>query len=252
MKVTALSVTPVKGTRLQHVDSVELERRGALGDREFFVMDERGRMINAKQLGSLQTVVASLELGRLRLGFPDGREVSGAVQASIEVTARFFSREATGSLVDGPFSAALSEHLGRAVRLVRAPGSVDRGSGGAASLISRASLARLAEAAGRERIDPRRFRMLIEIDGVAANEEDGWVGRRMRVGEAVVRWGGHVGRCLITSRDPDTGVIDLPTLDLLESYRSEEQSTEPLPLGIYGAVLEPGLVTVGDAASHLD
>ena len=69
----------------------------------------------------------------------------------------------------GPFSAALSEHVGEPLRLVEAVepgGAVDRGEAGVASLISRASLARLAEVAGESSVDARRFRMLIEFDGV--------------------------------------------------------------------------------------
>jgi uncharacterized protein YcbX len=56
-----------------------------------------------------------------------------------------------------------------------------------------------------------------------------------------------VGRCLITSRDPDTGVVDLPTLDILRDYRRDLDTTEPLPFGIYGRVLAPGTIRVGDA-----
>ncbi len=91
--------------------------------------------------------------------------------------------------------------------------------------------------------------MLIEIDGVAAHEEDGWVGRRVRIGAAVVVMHGHVGRCLVTSRDPETGEVDLPTLDMLGGYRRDLDTTEPLPFGIYGEVLEPGRVSVGDAVA---
>jgi uncharacterized protein YcbX len=68
----------------------------------------------------------------------------------------------------------------------------------------------------------------------------------MRVGGALIAWGGHVGRCLITSRDPETAEIDLPTLDILGAYRSGVGATEPLPFGIYGRVLEPGVVSLGD------
>jgi uncharacterized protein YcbX len=91
--------------------------------------------------------------------------------------------------------------------------------------------------------------MLIEIDGVDAHTEDAWVGRRTRVGKSVIAWGGHVGRCLTTSRDPDTGQLDLPTLDILREYRGHFDATEPLPFGIYGAVIEPGVVRVGDPVS---
>jgi len=42
-------------------------------------------------------------------------------------------------------------------------------------------------------------------------------------------------------------VEDAPTLDLLRSYRAGLDTTEPLAFGVYGEVLEPGRVAVGDA-----
>ena len=74
----------------------------------------------------------------------------------------------------------------------------------------------------------------------------------MRIGEATIGFGGHVGRCLITSRDPDTGKVDLPALDMLGDYRTGLDTTEPLPFGIYGQVLEPGTIRVGDAVTPMD
>ena len=59
---------------------------------------------------------------------------------------------------------------------------------------------------------------------------------------------GDVGRCVVTSRDPDTGIVDVPTLVTLASYRPEGHS-EPLPFGIYGAVAHPGRVRRGDAVT---
>ena len=38
-RVTRLSVTPVKGLALHHPDEIVLLRTGAVGDREFFVID---------------------------------------------------------------------------------------------------------------------------------------------------------------------------------------------------------------------
>src|SRR6202035_3061533 len=138
--------------------------------------------------------------GELVLTFPDGRRIAGPVERGERVVARFYSGERAARIVSGPFSAALSSHVGRTVRLVESEGSIDRGADGAASLISRASLARLAEVADVSEIDARRFRMLIEVDGPDAHAEDGWVGERVQIGEAVIHFRGHVGRCLITSR----------------------------------------------------
>jgi uncharacterized protein YcbX len=248
VSVTALSVTAVKGTRLRSVDSIHLSRAGARGNRRFYLVDARGRMVNSKVVGSLQTVVAdwSEGSGELALSFPDGERVAGVVADGPRVTSRFYRAERRDQLAEGPWSEALSRFLGQPVRLLQARSAVDRGAIGAASLISRGSLARLAEEASEPAVDARRFRMLIEVDGLSAHEEDGWVGRSVAIGEAVVGFKGHVGRCLITSRDPDTGVIDLPTLDLLGDYRSDVDSTEPLPFGIYGEVLSEGAVRVGD------
>ena len=192
---------------------------------------------------------------RLRLELPDGRVIDDEVRLGGEVSTKFFSRTATGQLVDGPWSAAISDFVGRRLRLVEAGDTaVDRGSEGAVSLISRASLERLGDARDGDcrRSMSRRFRMLIEIDGVEAHAEDRWVGRGVRLGAAKVEFGGHVGRCVITTRDPDTGAVDLPTLEMLGSYRLDLDTTEPLAFGIHGGVLEPGTVRVGDSVTPMD
>lgn len=249
--VSGLMIAPVKGMRLQAVERVSLELSGVRENRRFFWIDGRDRMVNGKVLGELQSVTADYieSARRLKLGFPDGSSVEGEVHPGAPITTRFFSRTAEARLVEGPWSEAVSAFVGRPLRLVEAAeeGGVDRGAGATASLISRASLARLAQVAGQPgEVDARRFRMLIEVDGLAAHEEDRWVGQTVRIGGARVEFCGHVGRCLVTSRDPESGSIDLPTLDLLGSYRRGLATTEPLPFGIYGRPLEPGVVAVGD------
>ena len=251
--VSALATTPIKGLRVVAAQRVEIGPAGAAGDRRFYLVDERGRMVNGKHFGALNTVVAACDdaAGTLSLTFPGGEEVRGAVRFGEPIATRFFSRSASARLLLGPWSQALSEHVGAPLRVVEGVGrtGVDRGRAGAVSLISRASLDGLAQVAGADSVDARRFRMLVEIDGVGAHEEDGWLGERMRVGAALVRIGGHVGRCSISTRHPESGVVDLPTLDLLRSLRSGAQTTEPLALGVYGAVLEPGTVALGDAVA---
>jgi hypothetical protein len=249
--VTGLAITAVKGMRLRQVEQIDLGELGALGDRSFCVIDERGRMVNGKQLGRLLTIVADYDHagGELSLTFPDGSAARSPVEYGDTLAMRFFSRAYDARELRGPWAAALSSFIGQPLRLVAPETAIDRGRRGAASVISRASVRRLAEVASVESIDVRRFRMLIEIDGVGAHEEDHWVARRVRIGPALVAMHGHVGRCLVTSRDADTGEIDLPTLELLGSYRKQAPSTEPLPFGIYGEVLEPGIVRIGDAVA---
>jgi uncharacterized protein len=142
---------------------------------------------------------------------------------------------------------------GRPPRLVRAErriGGVDRGRSGSVTLLSTGSLHALAGALGEtEPIDPRRFRMLLGIEGAEAHEEDRWLDRDVSVGEAVVRPLGNVGRCAVTTQNPETGVPDLGTLKALHAYR--EDGTEPLPFGVHGVVVRPGRVRVGDPVEPL-
>jgi uncharacterized protein YcbX len=229
-----------------------LERGGVRENRRFYLVDERGAMVNGKQIGELSELCSEYRDAdrTLTLTLPGGDEISGPVRVGGEIDARFFRMTLRAPVVLGPWSEAISTHVGRSLRLVEADPArkgVDRGDRGAVSLVSRGSLDRLASMAGNgTEIDPRRFRMLVEVDGVDPHGEDAWVRRRVRIGQALVGFNGHVGRCLVTNRNPDSGTIDLPTLDLLREYRDDEPSTEPLPFGIYGEVIEPGAVRVGD------
>jgi uncharacterized protein YcbX len=57
---------------------------------------------------------------------------------------------------------------------------------------------------------------------------------------------------MVTTRDPESGEVNFPTLKLLASYRRGMESTEPLPFGIYGEVAEPGAVALGDPVAVED
>ncbi|MDQ6804942.1 MAG: MOSC domain-containing protein [Actinomycetota bacterium] len=255
MHVRGLLISPIKGLRVTPCEELRLEHGGVCENRRFYLVDERGTMVNGKQVGELSELRSEYrdDERTLTVTLPGGERISGPVRVGAEVDARFFGMTLRAAVVLGPWSAAISAHVGRSLRLVEADPArkgVDRGDRGTVSLVSRGSLDRLAAVAGNGgEIDPRRFRMLVEIDGVDPHAEDAWVGRRVRIGEALVGFNGHVGRCLVTSRNPDSGTVDLPTLDLLREYRDHEPLTEPLPFGIYGEVIEPGTVRVGDPVS---
>jgi uncharacterized protein YcbX len=250
LRVSAISLAPVKGLRISRVERASLETEGLRGDRALFLIDRRGRMLNGKRHGELQQVAAAVSGEHLTLSFPGGGEVDGPLRTGEPVAVSFHSRPREALVLEGPFSGALSEHVGEEVRLVAfADGgqAVDRGRQGAITLVSDASVAALAELSGAG-LDGRRFRMSIELAGARAFEEDSWLGSEVRIGpQAAIRPKGHVGRCLVTSRDPDTGDMDVPTLDLLRRLRGGEDTTEPLALGVYGAVLRGGEISVGDA-----
>jgi uncharacterized protein YcbX len=251
-RVARICIAPVKSLRVVEAEEVELTRAGVAGDRRFWLVDGDGRLVNGKRHPELMRVQPEWDevSGRLALAFPDGSVVEGEAEPGEPVEAELYGAPHPSRIVPGPWQAALSEYVGEPVTLLWSDGgAVDRGSldGGWASLISRGSLEQLrTEAGAADPVDGRRFRMLFEIDGVEPHEEDTWLGRRVEIGDAVIELLGDVGRCVVTTLNPDTGRTDLDTLKLLAGYR-REGVTEPLPFGVYGNVAVPGRVRVGDA-----
>jgi len=249
-RVAWIAVAPVKGLALQEREEVLLEPFGVRDNRRFYLIDGEGRLVNGKRLGRLVQVRADYDgAGEiLALRFPEGRTVAGRVALGEPVQSDFFGRPVCGRLAEGPWTEALARYAGLELRLVQTePGQgPDRGPRAAVSLVSTAALEELAQVAGVERVDGRRFRMLFGVDGVPAHAEDGWLGCRVGIGEAVVVPRGNVGRCAVTTLNPQTGERDLDTLRALTAYRAGVPTTERLPFGVWGEVVEPGRVRLGD------
>ncbi len=245
-----ISIAPVKALGLVHPESVDLEHGGVRGNRRFWLVDADGRLYNNKRNGPLVRIRPEWdeETRQLALTFPDGARVEGVVELGEEVPAELYGDPHPSRRVLGPWNAAIAAYAGRPLTLLWSEShATDRGAGGGdVSLVSRGSLERLGEEAGAgAALDGRRFRMLFEIDGVPPHAEDRWIGAMLRLGSAEIRINGDVGRCVVTSHDPDTGVTDVDTLAALARYRRDGR-TEPLPLGVYGTVVTPGRVGVGD------
>jgi uncharacterized protein YcbX len=253
-RVAWISRTPVKALALEHLEEVELGEGGVEDDRRFYLVGEAGRLISNKDFPAFQLIRAAYDAKDDVLTFTlaDGQRVTGTVERGEEVTTRFHSRPRTARLVLGPWSDVLSELAGERLRLVEpSTPATDRGRNGAATLLATASLDALGDVLGVDRVDGRRFRMNFGVEGLEAHEEDTWVGRRVQVGDAVVIPHGNVGRCVITTQNPDTAISDLDTLKGLASYRRDIETTEPLPFGVHAAVTKPGRVRIGDSVSLL-
>ncbi len=249
-RVARISIAPVKALGLLHPDEIELARDGVVGNRRFWLRDEYGGLFNGKRDGTMVRIRPEWDeqTQRLSLTFPDGEVVEGTVELGEPVDAEMYGESHPSRRVIGPWEDAISAYVGKRLTLLWSDGCApDRKTrGGTVTLVSRASLERLREEAGASApVDGRRFRMLFEIDGVAAHEEDEWFGRRVRIGDAAIVLNGDVGRCVVTSHDPDRGVTDLDTLGTLARYRPDGR-TERLPFGVYGDVAVPGRVRVGD------
>jgi uncharacterized protein YcbX len=265
--VSRLSTTPVKGTALHSPHAVQVTGNGVPENRRFHLVDARRRLLNGKQHGPLVRVTAEFDPDRdqLTLRFPDRLPVEGrAGDLGEAVRTDFYGRDVEGHLLEGPWSAALTEFVGEEVHLVRADRPGDAVDVHPVTLISSATIEHLRGVTpDGGRLDHRRFRMLVEVDGCDVHEEDTWAGRRVRIGGATVQVVGPVPRCVVTNESPDSGVVDFNTLKAIVRYRGELATDLSTPvahlpdngsviLGMYATVEQPGRIAVGDPVELLD
>jgi MOSC domain-containing protein len=249
--VELISVTPVKCFALDHPGSIELTAGGVPANRRFLLVNGEGKRLRSSLTSWPMVIRARYDPAseRLWMRFPDGAELEESAFGSGEPVEIDLHGGATGARsVDGEWTERLSQMAGHPVRLMRPEvhGCLQMAP---VTLISDGSLERLGQEAG-EPVDGKRFRMLFTLAGCRPHEEDEWDGRLLRIGDAVIRAGGPVDRCAMTTRDPDTGERDLDTLGLIKAYRglSERQT---LDFGVYAEIVQPGTVRAGDTVEPL-
>ncbi len=93
--------------------------------------------------------------------------------------------------------------------------------------------------------------MLMDLEDATAHEEDTWIGKRIRIGDAVLRVTKPDARGAMTPHDPDTGEPDLDTLRTIISYRGLREGKHA-DLGVLADVEQPGRVRLGDEVVPLD
>ena len=248
--VSRLAITTIKGFGIREVAEIDLRRGGAVGNREFFVVDNEHKLLSLTRtasfvpLWSLVTEDGQLQVGRGADVLLQERPALGDA-----VRSHFFQeRFVDGHLVLGPWDELLSDVAGRQVHLVKAATP----SGGydvhPATVQSEASVAALGAEADGSSLDPRRFRALITCDGVDAFEEDTWLGRTARLGTCALTIGGPVRRCVAVQKHPVDGSPGVNTLRLIRGTRGVGNSElgRGLNLGVYAQISSEGVVRVGD------
>ncbi len=190
------------------------------------------------------------EATRLRLTFPDGTVIDDEVRLDGPIETPIHGRTGVGHIVEGPWGEALGAFLGRPVRIVRCDRIGGTRVANPATLVSDGSLDALGAVLGVGDVDARRFRMLIELEGGDAHEEDTWVGGRIGLGETVLEVSAPVARCAMTTHDPDTGLRDYDTLRAIKTYRGQVDGKD-LMFGVKAQVETPGVIRLGDAVRVL-
>jgi uncharacterized protein YcbX len=233
-KVAALYRYPVKGFGPERCESLEvLPQGGVAGDRALAfrfanaaapddawgVKFECVALVNTPGLALLDLSFSS---GRLRLS----RHEQVLVDDDLSESGRQRIAAALQDYVLGLEVNPLAGHPERLpIRLVgdgATPRYQDRNTD-ELSLHGRASLAAAAAASGVAELDEVRFRSNVAVEGLEAWAEQGWQGRRVRIGAVAFRFERPKGRCLATHANPRTGERDVPLMQtLLRAYRSEK------------------------------
>jgi uncharacterized protein YcbX len=230
--VVSLHRWPVKSMAGEPVDALRVDSRGAGGDRAqalFDVFGRERRRLTVRQLPRMLSWAAA---------YPDapGAALDPDAPPLPTVTApdgRAFAWD------DPALAAALRDDLGRDVTLERdlalmpdVPDSV---------LITVEASRTGLEAELGQPVDLRRFRpnLHLRLDAPAFAEE-GWEGRRVRVGDAELELVEPCERCAIPTRDPDT-TEKWP--QLLRWLAAEHDTL----FGIYARAVRPATVRTGDA-----
>lgn len=114
---------------------------------------------------------------------------------------------------------------------------------GQVTLHSRQSLAAVAIAVGDAGLSEARFRSNIIVEGLAAWEEQTWIGKSIRIGQVTFDVVKPKVRCLATHANPVTGRRDMQLLLTLKRAFAQEEPTFAVGMITQGA---GGEVRLGD------
>lgn len=249
--ITELNVYPIKSCAGISRDTVRLTAYGLEHDRNWMVIDARGRFVTQRTHASLAQVQPALKGGTLEVRTPgmatltlpvDAAELAGAPTIAATVWSD------TVSALDAGDEAArwFSDFIGEPLRLVRFAPGIERTAsrtwtGDATALvrfadgypllvISEGSLADLnmrLTAKGVDSIPMNRFRPNLVLDGIEAYEEDYTDAFRIAAGsdEVELRIVKPCTRCPMPNIDqvrgaPDPRWPNEPT-DTMSTYRSD-------------------------------
>jgi uncharacterized protein YcbX len=209
---------PVKSMAGERLAECTVTDVGLEGDRRWAFIDRSpnrdGKWFNIKQHAPLMAYHASLVDGQLDLVAPDGSRVA----------------------LDDSLRKRFETETARPLELRELPGA--NYDAAHVHIINLASVDAFAHEAGM-RLDPRRFRANLYVEGLEPYDELRWLGRVIRAGTSELEVVDRCERCKVITMDPDTTEATPDLLRILVERHDER-------MGMYCRVLRPGRVTVGD------
>lgn len=268
MHVTSLHIHPLKSGSITDLQTADLDERGLAGDRTMMVVDDDGVFLTQRAFPKLAMVAASN--GVLRL--PQEPEIALAWSEE-PFTSTIWKTSARVLPANGEANQALSDYLGRSVRLVRIADDPQRFASknwapeatpmalqdGYPILVAcTASLADLNEkiAAGPNGPDAQvpmnRFRPNVVIETSDPWIEDTW--RKVRIGDVVLDFLKPCQRCVMTTQDQTTGVAtnNEPSRTLMKLRRSIHPDQAGLMFAWNAVRVSGDRLAVGDMVEVLE
>ncbi len=221
--VASLHRYPVKSLLGEQVEQLELDHRGCVGDRGWAVSTADG-LLGSGKAGPRFRALPGLQLVRARLG------EDGTVTLELPDGSRHDVADPAAALL-------LGAHVGREVSLV-AESDGSHFDDGPVSLLGTASVDAVSAELGAE-VPTGRFRANVVLRTAEPWCEDGWEGRRLRVGGVLLDVVATSPRCVMV----DAGTAVLPAQPGVLRAVGRAHGAE---LGVLAEVVEPGVVTVGD------
>jgi hypothetical protein len=233
--IQALWRYPVKSMQGEPLEQTWITPDGVPGDRGVAVVDAAtGHVLSGKRLETLLTARAVARPGGPVIVLPDGR--AAHLDTAAPLVSEWLGREVTLARADGSDARPVVE--GEDGTFLGGPGTFFDSS--PVHLVTTATLRHLAGLHPEGEYDARRFRPNVVVDTEADGliEQD-WLGRTLRLGEAVLQVTKPCTRCVMTTSEQrelpkDQGIL-----------RTVARETENA-CGIYARVLEPGIARVGD------
>ena len=221
MQLSSLIRYPLKSCRAEPLHRSQVGPRGLEHDRRWMVVDADGKFITARKTPALLTVLVEAGVdGTLRLK----AEGHGGCEATVPKTPHTIASTVWGDACEathvGGADPWLSQLLEQPARLVYMPDALHRPvdpefaldgdvvsfADGFPLLVANQSSLDDLNTRLDSAITMARFRPNLVIEGAEPYEEYSW--RRIRVGDIELSYGGPCVRCVMTTRDPETGDTD--------------------------------------------
>lgn len=241
LKLTKINVFPVKSLDGYSPESAIVEKQGLQYDRRWMITDLDGLFMTQRTNGRMALLKAVVENGILSIfekeNLQNGIKLPISSQIQETVNAEIWDDKVASVLVNREVNAFLSDFLNKKCQLVTMSATTERrvdanyntgndmvsfADGYPFLIIGEASMSELNKKIAERStsvapLSMRRFRTNFVFSGGEPFEEDSF--KNFKIGDVDFIGIKPCARCVLTTRDPDTGVKGKEPLDTLMTFR---------------------------------